>query len=273
VLQSPEGGFLSVGSRKFRVKRSVTPPLTPVSVAPLEGMPVAMPANLLTERIPPRARSSRFSTLAAATDKIVVSRNVLIGLCLTTFAFGIVTTLAVDHIHARASEAAAPREPDPVVLQTTPIEPEAKPSTAAAAAPTPPSPAPPSSVPSAVPSAPSSPPPSPSASPAVQPQAAAAEAVVVQLPPIPEKPAAKPTEKPVEKTAAVRAHLPQPAPPRAVHQLAAAAARATPPPATRNRTGAPVQSSSSPSATEAAPDEAPMMPAPTKKKWVDPFDQ
>ena len=25
--------------------------------------------------------------------------------------------------------------------------------------------------------------------------------------------------------------------------------------------------------TEAAPDEGPAMPAPTKKKWVDPFDQ
>jgi hypothetical protein len=29
----------------------------------------------------------------------------------------------------------------------------------------------------------------------------------------------------------------------------------------------------SPSATEAAPDEDPVTPAPTKKKWVDPFDQ
>jgi hypothetical protein len=256
VLQSPEGGFLSVGNRKFRVKRSLTPPLAPVSAAPLEGMPVAMPANLLTERIPPRARSSRFSTLAAATDRIVVSRNVLIGLCLTTFAFGIVTTLAVDHIHARASEAAAPREPDPVVLQTTPIELESKPSTAAVAAPTPPSPPPPSAVPSA---------PSPTASPAVQPTAAAAEAVVVQLPPTPEKPSAKPAE-----TAAAHAHLPLPAP-RAVHQLAAAAVRT--PPAPRNRAGAPGQSRSSPSATEAAPDEDPVTPAPTKKKWVDPFDQ
>jgi hypothetical protein len=32
-------------------------------------------------------------------------------------------------------------------------------------------------------------------------------------------------------------------------------------------------SGTSPSATEAAPDEDPVMPAPTKKKWVDPFDQ
>ncbi len=53
MLQSPEGGFLSVGNRRFRIRRSVTPPLTPVSVRPLEGVPVTMPANMLTERIPP----------------------------------------------------------------------------------------------------------------------------------------------------------------------------------------------------------------------------
>ena len=277
MLQLPEGGFLSVGNRKFRVKRSVTPPLTPVSVAPLsplERLRVAMPTNLLTERRPPRARSSRFSTLAAATDKIVVSRNVLIGLCLTTFAFGIVTTLVVDHIHARASEAPAAREPEPVVLQTTPIELVARPAAATAVAPaaaTGPAPArpplpsslPSSSLPSPLPSLPS-----PAASTAVQPRAAA-EAVVVQLPPIAEKPAGK---------SAARAHLPPPvasrqAPSLAVRQVAAAAVRTSPPPATRKGTGATAPSGASPSATEAAPDEDPVMPAPIKKKWVDPFDQ
>ena len=219
-----------------------------------------MPPNLLTERLPPRARSSRFSTLAAATDKIVVSRNVLIGLCLTAFAFGIVTTLTVDHFHARASEAAMPREPEPVVLQTTPIELEARP--AAATAPAPARPALP----------PSSPPPSPAASTAVQPRAAA-EAVVVQLPPIAERPVDKSAAKP-----AARAHLPPLAAPRstpslAVRQLAAAAVRTSPPPATRKGTGATAPRGASPSATEAAPDEDPVMPAPAKKKWVDPFDQ
>ena len=270
MLQSPEGGFLSVGNRKFRVKRSVTPPLTPVAVAPLsplERLPVAMPTNQLTERLPPRARSSRFSTLAAATDKIVVSRNVLIGLCLTTFAFGIVTTLAVDHIHARASEAAVAREPEPVVLQTTPIELEARPAAATIAAPaaaTAAAPARPSVPPSLPSSSPPSPPASPAAATAVEPRAAA-EAVVVQLPPI--------SEKPADRSAA-RAHLPppaasRPAPSLAVRQVAAAAVRTSPPP-TRKATA---PSGASPSATEAAPDEDPVMPAPTKKKWVDPFDQ
>ncbi|HSY42087.1 MAG TPA: hypothetical protein VLA79_21275, partial [Polyangia bacterium] len=134
---------------------------------------MTMPGNMLTERIPPRVRSSRFSTLAAATDKITISRNVLFGLCLTTFAFGIVTTLAIDHMHARAGESPAPRELEPVVLQTPPIEPVAKPAPVAAV----PAPAPPSSSPS----------PSSSSSLPVLPQAAAADAVVVQLTPVAEK--------------------------------------------------------------------------------------
>ncbi len=250
MLQSPEGGFLSVGNRRFRIRRSVTPPLTPVSVRPLEGVPVTMPVNMLTERIPPRVRSSRFSTLAAATDKITISRNVLFGLCLTTFAFGIVTTLAIDHLHARASEAPTPREPEPVVLQTTPIEPEAK-AAPSAAVPAPPSP---SSFPSSLP--PSSP---------ALPQAAAADAVVVQLPPIAEKSAEKSPGK-------LLSHSPAPLPSRGARLLAAVPVRTTPT-APHKRAGTTAQSDSSSAGTEAAPDEDPVMPAPTKKKWVDPFDQ
>jgi hypothetical protein len=213
-----------------------------------------MPTNMLTERIPPRVRSSRFSTLAAATDKITISRNVLFGLCLTTFALGIVTTLAIDHMHARASEASAPRESEAVVLQTTPIEPVAKPAPVAAV----PAPPPPASL--------------PASSPAL-PQAAAAEAVVVQLPATAEKPATRFTEKPAEKAAGrPLAHLPAPAPARAARAGAAAPVRATPT-APHARTGATVPSDSSSAGTEAAPDEDPVMPAPTKKKWVDPFDQ
>lgn len=248
MLQSPEGGFLSVGKRRFRIRRSVTPPLTPVSVRALEGVPVTMPANSrLPERIPPRVRSSRFSTLAAATDKITISRNVLFGLCLTTFAFGIVTTLAIDHLHARASEAPTPREPEPVVLQTTPIEPAAKPAPAAVL------PAPPS--PSSL----------PSSSTPVLPQAAAAEAVVVQLPPIAEKSAGKSAGK-------LLAHVPPPPPARAARLSAAAPLRSTPT-LPHKRTTATGQSDSSSSGTEAAPDESSAMPAPTKKRWVDPFDE
>ena len=209
---------------------------------------MAIPANMLTDRISPRARSSRFSTLAAATDKIVISRNVLVGLCLTTFAFGILTTLAVDHMHARAGEAPAGREPEPVVLQTTPIEPPAKPAPVAAV------PAPVAAVPA----------PPPSSSPAVLPQAAASEAVVVQLPPIAEKPADKSAGK-------LLARLP-PSPSRGARPIAAGPVRATAV-ASHKRTSATVHRDSSSGATEAAPDEAPARPAPSKKKWVDPFGE
>ena len=246
MLQSPEGGSGSVGNRRVRIRRSVTPPLTPVSVMPGEGVPVAMPGNMLTDRIPPRARSSRFSTLAAATDKIVISRNVLLGLCLSAFAFGIVTTLAIDRMHARASEALATREPEPVVLQTTPIEPASKPAPAAAV----PTPPPSSSLSS-----------SPSLAVAVQPQAAA-DAVVVQLPPIAEKS----TDRSVGK---MPTHLTTPS--RNVRPLAGRPVRSTPT-ATHNRTAATVQSKSSSSGTDSAPDKSTPTPA-SPKKWVDPFGE
>ena len=240
MLQSSEGGSVSVGNRRFRLKRSVTPPLTSVTGRTPEGLPVAMPADMLTERMPPRARSSRFSTLAAATDKITISRNVLFGLCLTTFALGIVTTLSVDHMHARASEATASRETEPVVLQTSPIEPAAKPA-----------PAP------AVPA-----PPPPSSSPAIKPQVAAAGAVVVQLPSV--------AERSSEKVAGKMAARLAPATPLRSARLIAAAPVKAPTTAPHKRTSA--SGSSSPK-TEAAPDEARTTRAPTQKKWVDPFDQ
>ena len=270
MLQASEGGSVSVGNQKFKVKEGMTP--TPIPLALREGLPGAMSANIRTPRTT-RAPSSRFSTLAAATDKIVVSKNVLIGLCLTTFAFGIVTTLAVDRIHARASEAVPLHEPEPVVLQTTPIEPDPKapaaaaaavqaaptaaaqaaPAPAAQAAPTPAQPAPAPAVQAAPTPAQAAPAPTQATSaPAVEAApAAAAEAVVVQLPPASET---------APRLAA------RPSPPRALRQAAAGPVRAAP--MTRKRASAAVESDP----TEAAPDNAPL-PAPVKKKWVDPFDQ
>jgi pyruvate dehydrogenase E2 component (dihydrolipoamide acetyltransferase) len=246
VLQASEGGSVSVGKQYFKVKASGTPPpvVVPMSATRLEGTPVAMPPNLPKDRIAARVPSSRFSTLAAATDKIVVSRNVLIGLCLTTFAFGIVTTLAADRIHARASEAPSQREPEPVVLQTTPIEPDLKagpaaPAPAAQAAPAPAAKAAPAPAAQAAPA------------PAEATLPAAADAVVVQLPP-----ASETTHRPTVR----------PSPPRAVRQVAAAPARTSP--TTRKRASAVVGSAP----TKAAPGDRPLT-APVKKKWVDPFEQ
>lgn len=236
MLQASEGGSISVGNRKFKVEESATPPpVTPISLTPLEGTPVRIPGNVATDRIA-RVRSAKFSTLAAATDKIVVSRNVLIGLCMTTFALGIVTTLGVDRLRARASEAPAPREPEPVVLQTTPIEPDLEaPAVQAGRAP-------------AVQAgrAPAAPAPIMQAAPAPPP--AAAEAVVVQLPPASEAIPRRPSP---------------PSRARAVRQVPAPPARSA---TTAHKRAGAVESDP----TETAPDEGPL-PAPIKKKWVDPF--
>jgi hypothetical protein len=51
------------------------------------------------------------------------------------------------------------------------------------------------------------------------------------------------------------------------------AATAFPTAASRKRTTASAQSHSSSAGTEAAPDEDSALSTPTKKKWVDPFDQ
>jgi hypothetical protein len=253
ALEALEGGS----------KRSMTsPPVTPIPLSPFpsprEGAAVVTPANRPPER-GARVPSSRFSTLAAATDKIVVSRNVLIGLCLTTFAFGIVTTLAVDGIHARASEASAPREPEPIVLHTTPIEPDVKDPAAAEPAARP-APAPtaelaPAPAAQAAPAPAAQTAPAPAAlvaqtapAPAEATPPAAAEAVVVQLPPASET--------------APRSVRPSP---RATRQVAAAPAR----PATIRKRASAVRGSDP---TEAPPNDGPL-PAPVKKKWVDPFGE
>jgi hypothetical protein len=255
VLQASEGGSISVGNRKFKIRQSVTPRplLTPPPSASPEGVPVAMPTNLRTDRISRRSRISplRLSTLSPATDKMVVSKSALVGFCLTSFAGGIAMTLAVDRMHARAAE--APREPEPIVLKTTPAE------TAPAAAMVAP---PPAVAPAPAPAAP------------VAASPAAAEAVVVQLPPPPpvhdEK--VKPTKAaaPVATSVAHVAHkivaaplIPPPAPAGKV--AAAAPAR---PVAPRKQ---PRAAESNP--TEAAPDEDPVLPTATKKKWSDPFAQ
>jgi fused signal recognition particle receptor len=176
VLQATEGGSFSVGNRKFKIEASGTPPPL-VPAVPAEGTPVAMPAQIPTERIPRRS-PLRLSLLAPATDKMVVSRSALIGLCLTAFAGGVVITLAVDRVHASASEAFT-HAPDPVLLQPTPI-PEPAPRDV-------PAPTPPATAARALP---------------------AADPVVVQLPRDTEKPfpTAPTAPRPMRQVAAAPVH-------------------------------------------------------------------
>jgi hypothetical protein len=245
VLQASKGGSFSVGNRKFKHKESVTPrPLpTPPSSAALEGIPTVIRgnANLRTDRIS-RISPLRLSMLAPATDKMVVSRSAFIGFCLTAFAGGIVLTLAVDRVHARAAE--APREPEPVVLKTIPLEPALDspvPAAPLAATPAPAAPAPAAPAPTA---------PAPVAhAPAAAP--AAADAVVVQLPSVEMK---APTSRP------------GPAPHPARKVAATTPARVVAP---RKRSAPAAEGNP----TETAPDEDPLLPTATKKKWTDPFAQ
>ncbi len=248
MLQASEGGSISVGNRKFRVRESVTPrPLpTPPSSASLEGIPIAMPFNakLRTDRIS-RISPLRLSMLAPATDKMVVSKSALIGFCLTSFAAGIAMTLTVDRVHARAAE--APREPEPIVLKTTPLEPGLdSPRTGAplAVAPTERARA------ATAPAAPAA------ATPVAAPVPAASEALVVQL---------SPPLAPMEKKK--KALLQRPAP--VAHAARKVAAAAPVHPVTPHKRPAAAAESNP---TEAAPDD-PVLPASTKKKWADPFDQ
>lgn len=226
MLQATEGGSFSVGNRKVKIKANETPPPAPlVSAARVEGIPAAMPAHVPTERIPRRS-PLRLSLLAPATDKMVVSRSALIGLCLTAFAGGVVITLAVDRVHARANEAFT-HAPDPVLLQTTPL-PEPAPPAAAA-------PAPPATAVRTMP---------------------AADPVVVQLP------------REAEKPFRLAAPAPRPARQVAVAPVHAGAAR---PSASQKKTAALPESAP----TEAAPDDKSTdsaLPAPVKKRWVDPFE-
>jgi hypothetical protein len=263
VLQASEGGSISVGNRKFKVRESVTPRpvLTPPSSASLEGIPVAMPlnANLRTDRIS-RISPLRLSMLAPATDKMVVSKSALIGFCLTSFAGGIAMTLAVDRVHARAAE--APRDPEPIVLKTTPLEPGLdSPRAGAPLAVAPTAPAPAATAPAAPAlTAPATPPATApgtavAPTPVAAPVPAAAEALVVQL---------TPPLAPVEKQK--KAPLPRPAPVAHAARKVAAAAPVHPV-APHKRPAAAAASSP----TEAAPDD-PVLPASTKKKWADPFD-
>src|SRR4029077_10256230 len=138
-------------------------------------------ASTPTDRIS-RVSPLRLSTLAPATDKMVVSKSALVGFCLTAFAAGVVITLAVDRVHARAE---SPREAEPIVLQTTSIQDPSRPVPAAA----------------------------PATAPA--PAAAADDAVVVQLPTASEKPA--PVAAPAQPIAAAPVHQVAAAP---VHQIA-----------------------------------------------------
>jgi hypothetical protein len=139
VLQASEGGSVSLGRSLYKVKAGGTPtPAPQVNVNP-GGVPVMVPpTSVLTDRISRNvsAPSIRSSAIAKP-GEVVLSKNTLIGLCLTAFACGIVTTLAIDRLgHTRASEheMATAREAEPTAAPAPAPEPVPVPAAQPAAA-------------------------------------------------------------------------------------------------------------------------------------------
>jgi len=202
VLQASEGGSVSLGRSQHRAKTGQTP--TPGPHLNPAGVPkMVARTSVLTDRIvrgatPPGIRSSAI----AKAGEVVLSKNTLLGLCLTAFAFGIVTTLAIErggHSRALEHEAASARPIDPPTdpTITRPAEP-APVAPAAAVAPPPSDPV----VVKLAPAAETKPVPPPAALPRKV-QAAAAHVAPAAAPPVrpapvrakrPTKPAATPAD-------------------------------------------------------------------------------
>jgi len=247
VLQASEGGRVYLGRSALEIKLRETP--APTSFDAAEATPVPM-AFVPTERVslpapiePPSPRLQPFSAdrsgqarLDERLDErperqILLARGTLIGICLTAFACGIVTTVALDRHHFRALEhELRTHETEQAAVATTP------PAEPVIEAPAPPAPAP---------------------------AAAAPDPVVVQL----GTPASAPVEtsKPAEapKPAEPSSKAAVDAPPRTATATATArvAAARTPRPA-----AAPRPAAHHKPATGLAPDA----PAPSAD-WVDPF--
>ena len=122
MLQASEGGSVSLGRSQYKVKAGQTPAPQPNPA----GVPrMVARTSVLTDRIargatPPGIRTSSI----AKAGEVVLSKNTLIGFCLTAFACGIVTTLAIErggHSRAIEHEAVSARPIDPTISR--PAEP------------------------------------------------------------------------------------------------------------------------------------------------------
>jgi hypothetical protein len=172
VFQASEGGSVSVGRRKFQSKQSeqsemrgtgATP--TPAPQIKLEAAPRAI-AGYGTERISRVGGGvTPLASPIVASREIVLSKTSLTGICLITFACGIVTTVMVDRARTRGNDRdMAGREPDPAPARIASAPEQAVPAPVA---------------PAPIPPAPTLP---PQAAAVAASASAAAEPVVVQMP-------------------------------------------------------------------------------------------
>jgi hypothetical protein len=197
---------------------------TPVSMGAAPTERLALPAP--TE--PPLARLQTLGPDRSERE-VVIARSTLIGICLTAFACGIVTTVALDRHHFRAMERDLLRAHDEQTAFAPPEQPPA-PAPAPAAEMAPPQP-------QAAAPAPVAPAPAPAAAPAPAPAAPVAEPVVVQMaapaavdtPPAkavaePPKPVADSAKPATARVAVARTPRPPAAARPVVHHKAAAEA-------------------------------------------------
>jgi hypothetical protein len=208
---------------------------TPVTLGSAPTERLALPAP--TE--PPLSRLQSLSDDERPEKAVVLTRSTLIGLCLTAFACGIVTTVALDRHHFRAMERDLLRAHESeTVAATPPPEPVAEPAPVA--------------------------PPAAQVEPA-KPAMPATEPVVVQLGAqgAIDTPPAKPIAEPVKTVA-------EPTKPAPVHVAAARTPRPVSPAPAPAR---PIVHHKAPAPTEAAPEPTtPAKPAPaTVPEWKDPF--
>ncbi len=129
MLQASEGGRVYLGRSALEIKLRETPApdateATPVPMAFVPTERVSLPAPIE----PPSPRLQPFGAHSSDDEErperqIALTRSTLIGICLTAFACGIVTTVALDRHHFRTLEHELRAAEQAVVAPPSPPEP------------------------------------------------------------------------------------------------------------------------------------------------------
>ena len=119
MFQASEGGSVSVGRRKFQSNTGATPTPAPLSKLEAAPRPVRGYGTDRISRIERIAGMTPISSPAVSSREVVLSKTSLVGICLITFACGIVTTVMVDRARSRTVDQLAAREPDPSFTRPT----------------------------------------------------------------------------------------------------------------------------------------------------------
>jgi hypothetical protein len=132
VLQASDGGRVYVGRGALELKLRQPSLFLPRQTSESVPLPIG---SAPTERISRPEPVEPDGPLAPLDKRVLLAKSTLVGLCLTAFACGIVTTVAVDHHHMHGLEqrlravevaaAATPPPAPPVVAEVAPHAPAA----------------------------------------------------------------------------------------------------------------------------------------------------